>query len=71
MVVTILSVVAQAERQRILERTNEGRIEAQAKGWGGDLVANAPSIDRKYWIETYYLSVRFRTVGLQTPLPKI
>ena len=32
MVVTILSAVAQAERQRILERTNEGRIEAQKKG---------------------------------------
>jgi len=32
MVVTILSVVAQAERQRILERTNEGRPEAKAKG---------------------------------------
>ncbi len=32
MVVTILSAVAQAERQRILERTNEGRQEAQAKG---------------------------------------
>ena len=32
MVVTILSAVAQAERQRILERTNEGRIEAQARG---------------------------------------
>lgn len=32
MVVTILAAVAQAERQRILERTNEGRIEAQAKG---------------------------------------
>jgi DNA invertase Pin-like site-specific DNA recombinase len=32
MVVTILSAVAQAERQRILERTNEGRTEAQAKG---------------------------------------
>ena len=32
MVVTILSVVAQAESQRILERTNEGRIEAKAKG---------------------------------------
>ena len=30
--VTILSAVAQAERQRILERTNEGRIEAKAKG---------------------------------------
>ena len=32
MVVTILSVLAQAERQRILERTNEGRIEAKIKG---------------------------------------
>lgn len=32
MVVTILSAVAQAERQRILERTNEGRIEAKASG---------------------------------------
>ena len=32
MVVTILSAVAQAERRRILERTNEGRQEAMAKG---------------------------------------
>lgn len=32
MVVTILSAVAQAERQRILERTNEGRVEAKVKG---------------------------------------
>jgi len=32
MVVTILSAVAQAERHRILERTNEGRIDAKAKG---------------------------------------
>lgn len=32
MVVTILSAVAHAERQRILERTNEGRLEAQKKG---------------------------------------
>lgn len=32
MVITILSAVAQAERLRILERTNEGRIEAKAKG---------------------------------------
>lgn len=31
-VVTILSAVAQAERQRILERTNEGREEAKIKG---------------------------------------
>lgn len=32
MVVTILSAVAQAERHHILERTNEGRIEAKSKG---------------------------------------
>ena len=32
MVVTILSAVAQAERRRILERTNEGRQEAKARG---------------------------------------
>jgi DNA invertase Pin-like site-specific DNA recombinase len=32
MVVSILSAVAQAERQRILERTNEGRLEAMSKG---------------------------------------
>ena len=32
MVVTILSAVAEAERSRILERTNEGRIEAKTKG---------------------------------------
>ncbi|HDZ1004107.1 TPA: recombinase family protein [Klebsiella variicola] len=32
MVVTILSAVAQAERRRILERTNEGRQEAKMKG---------------------------------------
>jgi len=34
MVVTILSAVAQAERQRILERTNEGRIEAKGVKFG-------------------------------------
>ncbi|MFW7382241.1 MAG: recombinase family protein [Oligoflexus sp.] len=32
MVVTILAAVAEAERQRIMERTNEGREEAKAKG---------------------------------------
>lgn len=32
MVVTILSAVAQAERHRIMERTNEGRQEAKLKG---------------------------------------
>ena len=32
MVITILSAVAQAERERIMERTNEGREDAKAKG---------------------------------------
>ena len=32
MIVKILSAVAQAERQRILERTNEGRMEARLNG---------------------------------------
>jgi DNA invertase Pin-like site-specific DNA recombinase len=32
MVVTILSAVAQAERHRILERTNEGRLDAKIRG---------------------------------------
>jgi len=32
MVITILSAVAEAERRRILERTNEGRLLAQSKG---------------------------------------
>jgi len=32
MVVTILAAVAQAEKMRILERTNEGRIEAKIRG---------------------------------------
>lgn len=44
MVVTILSAVAQAERERILERTNEGRLEARAKGIK---FGRKPSIDKK------------------------
>ncbi|MBF0235047.1 recombinase family protein [Dolichospermum sp. ST_sed1] len=44
MVITILSAVAQAERQRILERTNEGRMEAMAKGIK---FGRKPSIDRQ------------------------
>lgn len=44
MVVTILSAVAQADRHRILERTNEGRIEAKLKGVR---FGRKRSIDRK------------------------
>ena len=43
MVVTILSAVAQAERRRILERTNEGRQEAKARGVK---FGRKPTIDR-------------------------
>mgnify|MGYP000226941553 FL=1 len=50
MIVTILSAVAQAERQRILERTNEGRIEAKAKGVK---FGRKPSIDRNKLMELY------------------
>ncbi|ALA62303.1 recombinase family protein [Rickettsia amblyommatis] len=32
MVITILSAIAEAERVRILERTNEGRLDAKTKG---------------------------------------
>lgn len=44
MVVTILSAIAQAERARILERTNEGRKAAQEKGIK---FGRKKSIDRK------------------------
>ena len=44
MVITILSAVAQAERQRILERTNEGRLEAKAKGV---IFGRKPTVDKQ------------------------
>jgi len=44
MVVTILAAVAQAERARILERTNEGREEVKAKGVK---FGRKPTIDRE------------------------
>jgi DNA invertase Pin-like site-specific DNA recombinase len=44
MVVTILAAVAQAERQRILERTNEGRIDAKLRGVK---FGRKQSVDRK------------------------
>lgn len=43
MIVTILSAVAQAERQRILERTNEGRLEAKSNGVK---FGRKPTVDR-------------------------
>lgn len=49
MVVTILSAVAQAERHRILERTNEGRIEAKSNGvkFGRKRTIDSPSSTRR------------------------
>ena len=44
MVITILAAVAQAERERIMERTNEGRQAAKAKGIK---FGRKPSIDRE------------------------
>lgn len=44
MVVTILAAVAQAERHRILERTNEGRIDAKSRGVK---FGRKQSVDRK------------------------
>lgn len=44
MIVTILSAVAQAERQRILERTNEGRLEAKSRGVK---FGRKPSVDKQ------------------------
>ena len=52
MVVTILSTVAQAERERILERTNEGagwRRKPTASAWGH----RKPSIDRDRVLELH------------------
>ncbi|MFL5666728.1 MAG: recombinase family protein [Ktedonobacteraceae bacterium] len=46
MVVTILSAVATAERQRILERTNEGRVEAKASGAGATTIAKQMHIGK-------------------------
>lgn len=48
MVVTILSAVAQAERQRILERTNEGRIDAKKHGVR---FGRKPTVNRKKIID--------------------
>ena len=46
MVITILSAVAQAERHRILERTNEGRIAATIEGIKFGRKRSIPIFDR-------------------------
>lgn len=50
LVVTILAAVAQAERARILERTNEGRLEAKATGIK---FGRKPTVDKTKVIELY------------------
>lgn len=62
MVVTILSAVAQAEYHRILERTNEGRIEAKAKGVK---FGRKPTVDRKKVLELRQKGVRASQIAKQ------
>ena len=50
MVITILSAIAEAERDRILERTREGLLEAKAKGIK---LGRKKSIDREKFKEIY------------------
>lgn len=50
MVITILAAVAQAERERIMERTNEGRAAAKAKGVK---FGKKRSIDRERVVELF------------------
>lgn len=62
MVVTILSAVAHAERQRILERTNEGRLEAKARGVK---FGRKPSVDREKVRELIEKGVKATDVSKQ------
>jgi DNA invertase Pin-like site-specific DNA recombinase len=63
MVVTILAAVAQAERQRILERTNEGRIEAKAKNIQ---FGRKRTIDRIKIIDLYSSGIGATQIAKQT-----
>lgn len=63
MVVTILAAVAQAERHRILERTNEGRIEAKAKGIK---FGRKRTIDRKKIIALHGTGIGATQIAKQT-----
>jgi DNA invertase Pin-like site-specific DNA recombinase len=63
MIVTILSAVAQAERSRILERTNEGRTEAKLKGIK---FGRKRTVDREKIISLYRSGVGATEVAKQT-----
>jgi len=62
MVITILSAVAQAERQRILERTNEGRIDAREKSIK---FGRKPSVDRQKLKQLYQQGVGATDIAKQ------
>lgn len=55
MVVTILSAIAQAERERNLERTNEGRLEAK---YIGVKFGRKQSVDRKQVLKLHRSGTR-------------
>jgi DNA invertase Pin-like site-specific DNA recombinase len=63
MVVTILAAVAEAERARILERTNEGRIEAKAQGVR---FGRKRTIDREKILELHRDGLGATTIAKQT-----
>ena len=67
-VVTILSAINQAERERILERTNEGRLEAKGRDVRFGL---KPSIDSKRVLEPHREGLGatkiFRQLQISTP----
>jgi DNA invertase Pin-like site-specific DNA recombinase len=63
MVVTILAAVAQAERCRILERANEGRIEAKAKNIQ---FGRKRTIDRIKIIDLYPSGIGATQIAKQT-----
>lgn len=65
MVVTILSAVAQAERHHILERTNEGRMEAKSKGIK---FGRKRTVDRKKIVDLYTAGMGATEIAKQTKI---
>ena len=65
MVVTILSAVAQAERHRILERTNEGRVDAKLNGIK---FGRKRSIDREKIITLWNQGIGATKIAKQTKI---
>ena len=60
MIITIFSAVAEAERQRILERTNEGRLEAKSKGVK---FGRKPTVNREKLIELHKQGYKAREIA--------